>query len=233
MTITLYDLAGADPAVRFSPYCWRTRFSLQHKGLSFEAKPWRFTEKDRLPDVAQGRVPAVVDHDRGGKAVADSWQIALYLDEAYPERPALMANEASRAGARLVASWAEGAVGAAGFPLILPNLFANIAGKDQAYFRDSREKRFGKTLEQIAVAPEAGVAAFNKALLPAELALAQAPFLSGSSPAYADYALAGTVMWIWVTAPVAPLDPNTNVGRWFDRMLDLNGGEGRKAPVMR
>ena len=63
-TITLYDLAGADPAVRFSPYCWRTRFSLQHKGLSFEAKPWRFTEKDRLPDVAQGRVPAVVDHDR-------------------------------------------------------------------------------------------------------------------------------------------------------------------------
>ena len=233
MSITLHDLAGADPAVRFSPYCWRTRWSLKHKGLTFEALPWRFTEKDKLPPEAQGRVPAIIDHGRSDKAVADSWQIAVYLDEAYPDRPPLMVNDAARASARLVASWSEGAVGTAGFPLILSNLFANIAEKDKAYFRESREKRFGKTLEQLAVAPEAGVAAFNKALLPAELALAQAPFLSGSAPAYADYALAGTVMWIWVTAPVAPLDPKSNVGRWFERMLDLHDGEGRKAPVMR
>ena len=48
MTIQMYDLAGADPAVRFSPYCWRTRMALAHKGLAVESVPWRFTEKDRL-----------------------------------------------------------------------------------------------------------------------------------------------------------------------------------------
>ena len=28
MTILLHDLAGADPARRFSPYCWRIRMAL-------------------------------------------------------------------------------------------------------------------------------------------------------------------------------------------------------------
>ena len=32
----MHDLAGADPAVRFSPYCWRVRMALAHKGLDVE-----------------------------------------------------------------------------------------------------------------------------------------------------------------------------------------------------
>ena len=35
MAITLYDLAGADEHRRFSPYCWRTKMALAHKGLAF------------------------------------------------------------------------------------------------------------------------------------------------------------------------------------------------------
>jgi glutathione S-transferase len=45
MSMILYDLAGADPDLRFSPFCWRTRFALAHKGLPVETIPWRFTEK--------------------------------------------------------------------------------------------------------------------------------------------------------------------------------------------
>ncbi len=33
MAITMYDLAGADPNRRFSPFCWRTKMALAHKGL--------------------------------------------------------------------------------------------------------------------------------------------------------------------------------------------------------
>ena len=36
MTITMYDLAGAEADRRFSPFCWRTRMALAHKGLSAE-----------------------------------------------------------------------------------------------------------------------------------------------------------------------------------------------------
>ena len=34
MAMRLYDLAGADPNLRFSPYCWRAKFALAHKGLA-------------------------------------------------------------------------------------------------------------------------------------------------------------------------------------------------------
>src|SRR5438132_702894 len=48
MAITLYDLAGAEDDRRFSPYCWRIRMALKHKGLEFETVPWRFTEKEAI-----------------------------------------------------------------------------------------------------------------------------------------------------------------------------------------
>ena len=48
MAIQLFELGGADPARRFSPYCWRSRLALAHKGLAVETIPWRFTEKDAI-----------------------------------------------------------------------------------------------------------------------------------------------------------------------------------------
>jgi hypothetical protein len=33
MTIALYDLAGRDAAVRFGPFCWRTRLCLLGRKL--------------------------------------------------------------------------------------------------------------------------------------------------------------------------------------------------------
>ena len=78
MAIVMHDLAGADPALRFSPYCWRTRMALAHKGLAVETIPWRFTEKDALAFSGQGRVPVIRDGDR---VVSDSWSIAEYLED--------------------------------------------------------------------------------------------------------------------------------------------------------
>ena len=73
MAITMHDLAGADPALRFSPYCWRARMALAHKGLAVETVPWRFTEKDAIAFSGQGRVPVIRD---GERVVPDSWSIA-------------------------------------------------------------------------------------------------------------------------------------------------------------
>ena len=47
MAITLYELVGRDD-LRFSPYCWRTRFALAHKGLEFETVPVRFADKQPI-----------------------------------------------------------------------------------------------------------------------------------------------------------------------------------------
>src|SRR5512146_843276 len=104
MAITMYDLAGTEAERRFSPFCWRARMALAHKGLAVETVPWRFTEKDKLPTPNAGRVPVIVDGDR---VVHDSTSIAEYLDERYPDRPALFACDTSRGLTRFVQNWTE------------------------------------------------------------------------------------------------------------------------------
>ena len=81
MAISLYDLAGVEADRRFSPFCWRTRMALAHKGLEVETVPWRFTETDKIAFSGQGKVPVIVDR---GKTVYDSWTIADHLDVSEP-----------------------------------------------------------------------------------------------------------------------------------------------------
>lgn len=61
---------------------------------------------DRNDPVAtnQGRVPVVSD---GGQIICDSWAIAEYLEDTYPDRPTLFRGEGGRAHARFVNEWAE------------------------------------------------------------------------------------------------------------------------------
>jgi Glutathione S-transferase, N-terminal domain len=73
----LYDLAGAEDDLRFSPNCWRIKMALEHKGLVAETVPWRFVEKDVIAFSGQKAVPVLVD---GDKSVSDSWEIARYLE---------------------------------------------------------------------------------------------------------------------------------------------------------
>ena len=90
MSITLHELAGAEDDRRFSPFCWRVRMALLHKGLAFEALPWRFTDKATIAFSGQEKVPVIVDGDR---VVSNSWKIALYLEETYPDRPSLFGGQ--------------------------------------------------------------------------------------------------------------------------------------------
>ena len=81
MSMQLYDLAGAEPERRFSPYCWRTKLALVHKGLAAETIPWRFMDKDVIAFSGQEKVPVLID---GGNVISDSWAIATYLEKTYP-----------------------------------------------------------------------------------------------------------------------------------------------------
>ena len=99
--------------------------ALRHKGLEFETVPWRFTEKEAIAFAGSSTVPVIVD---GKQAIADSWRIALYLDEAYPQRPALFEGGQSRALSEFFASWAFRAVHPAVLKVILLDAFARRLG---------------------------------------------------------------------------------------------------------
>ena len=70
------------------------RMALAHKNLTVETIPWHFTDKAAIAHSGQERVPVIEDGDR---VVADSWAIANYLEDTYPERPSLFGGAAARA----------------------------------------------------------------------------------------------------------------------------------------
>jgi glutathione S-transferase len=145
MALILYDLAGAEAQRRFSPYCWRIRLAIAHKGMEVETIPWRFTEKEVIAFSGQGRVPVLVD---SGKATAGSWAIANYLEREYPARPSLFGPAPAAALMRFVESWTDTVLLSGMAPLILVDVFAHLDEKDKIYFRSSREQRLGMTLEE-------------------------------------------------------------------------------------
>ena len=225
MTIIMHDLAGADPALRFSPYCWRTRFAVAHKGLPVETVPWRFTDKAAIAFSGQGRVPVIRDDET---VVADSWAIAEYLEQHYPT-PALLGNATARAHARFINAWADSVLLGGIARLIVRDIFDVIDADDRDYFRQSREARFGVTLEATQAGRETRVAAFRKSLLPVRLVLRAQPWLGGAAPSYADCIVAGTLMWPRCSSRFAVLAEDDPVAAWFERMLDQYGGLGRMA----
>lgn len=52
-SVVMYDLACADETVRFSPYCWRIKYALAHKGIKCDYKAWHFAQKDMLKPSGQ------------------------------------------------------------------------------------------------------------------------------------------------------------------------------------
>jgi glutathione S-transferase len=226
--LKLYDLAGRDERLRFSPYCWRTKMALKHKGLPFETTPWRFTEKDIVGGT--GRVPTLID---GAQKVQDSWQIALYLDRSYPDRPTLMKTDADRTAAHFMNSWCDLTLHPTMRALVLLDVFNSAAPKDQDYFRSSREKSVGMTLEQLCGNRDAVLPVFLKAMAPAEAALGDTVFFGGGQPNYCDYALFGSLQWANTISGTTFLPDGTAAAKWFARMLDLYDGFARKAPTVR
>lgn len=226
MARKLYELVGTDTARRFSPYCWMTRMALAHKGLDAESIPWRFTEKEAIAPFGSEKVPVLLD---GDKAVADSWTIATYLEDAYPDRPSLFGGDGGRAMGRLIRSMGELMIGNIA-TFIVADVHSHLGPTDQAYFRQSREARFGKSLEAVVADREVRVDAFRKSLDPLRLMLRAQPFVGGQAPNYADYTFFGPLQWSRAISPFKLLDENDPVYAWREKMLDAFGGMARQSP---
>lgn len=227
MPITMYDLAGAEADRRFSPFCWRTRLALAHKGLEVETVPWRFTEPAKLPSPNDGRVPVIVDN---GRVIHDSTKIADYLEERYADRPSLYGGEVGRGLCRFIQNWTETVVHIGLVRLVVLDIHAHLGPEDQAYFRQSREERFGATLEEVVKDREPRLPAFRASLDPLRRTVQRQPFVSGAAPAYADYVVFGAFAWARGVSDFELLAADDPIAAWRGRILDLYGGLARRSP---
>ncbi|MDO6963697.1 glutathione S-transferase family protein [Rhizobium alvei] len=222
----LYTLCGADPKQRFSPHAWKVIMSLSHKRLAFEEYPTAFTA---IPNVVGSFSPTVPVLDDGGQKVRDSFEIALYLEETYGDRPSLFKGEGGRALSRTIEGYSQWIVQPALMRIIGKDIHDCLAPEDQSYYRESREKRFGMSLEALVENWESELRAFPAKLEPIRHALKFGPFLGGASPLFADYILFGAFQWARVVSPKPILTPGDSVSDWFERCLDLYDGIGRAA----
>ena len=225
MRIKLYDLQGTDDR-RFSPYCWRTRLALAHKGLDVETIPMKFTDKDLIAFSGQTKVPIITD---GDTTVFDSWTIACYLEDTYPDRPSLFDGAAGRGISRLVDNWSNRVLNPALLRMIILDVFENVEPIDHAYFRASREERFGIPLEEVQQGREDRLPAFRDSLGPVRATIREQPFLCGETPAYGDFIVFSVFQWARCMSDFQLLEADDPLYAWRSRMLELFEGLAAKA----
>jgi len=224
MPLQLYDLALADSDVRPSPYCWLVKFAMLHKGLKFETIPLRFAEKQNYPDPEYGQLPILKDDDL---VICDSAKIITHLEKHYSDIP-LTTSKGERAGVDFYLAW----IGAMLYPALGPMLMARVHSAahedDKEYFRTSREKRLGKTLEELSSMPGQGEKT-EAALEILAAPLVRNKYLGGDFPNLADYTVFGVFMWQRTVCSETLYEAPQAVDAWTERMLDLFDGYGRKA----
>jgi glutathione S-transferase len=228
MDVILHDLCGADPNRRFSPYCWRVRMALAHKGVPHEALPWRFTDKTAIADAGTDKVP-VLRH--GTRTVTESWDILQYLEDSWPGAPSLFGGEGGRALARFVNTWSDSVMAAGIAKLVVSDIPAHLAPEDAEYFTRTREARFGRPLAEVTAGREAAVEAFRRDLHPLRMVLRERPWLSGPTAGAADYIAFGPLQWARCVSAFPLLTPEDPVHAWRGRLLDAFGGLARSAPA--
>jgi glutathione S-transferase len=227
MNLQLFELVGTDAARPFSPYCWRTRMALAHKGLDHGSIPWRFTEKQTIAPHGSEKVPVLLHNE---SPVVDSWVIANYLEDKFPDRPSLFGGEGGRAVTRMINSWGDIAIVGGIFPLVVADIPDHLGPVDADYFRTSREARLGRKLEDAAAERDKAVIGFRRSLEPLRMTLRAQPYLGGSAPSYADYIVFGGFQWARVVSPFKLLAADDPIHAWREKLLDGFDGLARKSP---
>ena len=214
----MYDLAGADKNRRFSPYCWRIRMALAHKRLNVECMPWHFTEKDKIKFSGQEKVPVLID---GSNTISDSWEIAKYLESAYPDSPSLKLDNGE---VLFIKFWSETFLHPELLQLLVLDIHDNLSLEDQSYFRESREKILGKTLEEVVANRLDRLPLIQKLLKPLRSTLSKQEYLSGETPGFSDYIVFGAFQWARCISGFSILNDNDIVYKWRNKMLNMYEG---------
>jgi glutathione S-transferase len=222
--LELWELGGRDDC-RFSTFSWRTRLALHHKGLAFTAYPVAVSDKTAIGFSGQGKVP-ILRND--GRVVTDSWAIALYLEKEFSERATLFGGEVGQTLTHVFNVWVDRELIPALIPFLMRDVLDCVSEADGAHLRRQIENAMKQSLEGLSAGREQAMSAFRRKLQPVRKVLETNNFLGGAAPAYADYILFGLLQWARVVSPAKVLEDGDVVAAWFDRVLELHDGVGRR-----
>jgi len=222
-TITLYDLQLASGCT-ISPFVWATKYALKHKGFEIEIVPGGFTGILERTGGRSERLPVIVDD---GKWVLDSWLIAEYLDETYPERPRLFDGSTMKPLTKFLEGWLWQTAIRPWFSCYIKDYRDLSLPQDHEYVTRSRENMLGRKLEETQAGREERLPLVPPTLEPFRQLLAESKWLGGDQPSYADYRALAVFLWTASVATTPPLTADDPLRDWLERGFDLYGGLGR------
>jgi glutathione S-transferase len=207
-----------------SPYVWRIRYALAHKGVPFECVPIGFTQ---IPEVFGGRFKTVPVIEHGATMLAESWDIVDYLERTFPSLPPLFSGPGEYAMVRLMDTWFSAEIMFKMFRLYVLDVHNAARAEDRPYFRQSREAHLnGTSLEEFTAGRVAILPAVREALVALRSQLARYPFLGGRAPNYADYIALGAFHWVASVSTLPLLESDDVLRKWLDAGFNLYGGVG-------
>ena len=222
-TITFYDLQHASGCTT-SPFVWATKYALKHKGFDLDVVDGGFTGIMERTGGRSERLPAIVDD---GEWVLDSWLIAEYLDEKYPDRPTLIPNPSVKPLIEFLEGWLWQTIVGPWVRAFAVQYRDRCKPEDIDYIVESRLRMWGAPMEELVKGREE---VFPHVLPQLELLrgiLRNRKWLGGDEPNYADYRALAVFLWCASCADVPPMTDDEPLRDWIDRGFDLYGGLGR------
>jgi len=243
--IIFYELASKTNEA-WSPNTWRVRFVLNYKQIPYKSEIISFADIEskmkaigakptgKRPDTGAPMytIPVIViPAEDGGTPtiVVDSIKIVEYLDKKYPSPPIF--PNGSHALQGIFDDWLRRVITSQELNILLPSVATILDERGLVYFRETREKWFGKPVEELAPEGEKRDAVWKEVqnawgkladILDKE---GNEGWFMGNEPVFADFAVLSHIVWIQRTVPTKLWEDfkTWHGGRWA-KMLEKAKG---------
>ncbi|KAI0647967.1 hypothetical protein C8Q79DRAFT_541972 [Trametes meyenii] len=236
--IIFYDIPGKDESRKaWGPNTWKTRYCLNYKGLPYRTVWVEYPDIEAvlrnigaLPTTTKAdgsplyTLPAIYDPNTK-IALAESFEIARYLDKTYPDTPRLIPEGTDALHVAFTHAFREVLFNDLR-QITVPASADVLRPRSEAYFRATREPVFGGDLRQITPAGSAKRAEHWKGVKNALATFAQwiaadgtgKLYFLGDRPGYADFTFAAFFTWVRVVLGEDSVE-------WKDVLTDNGGSE--------
>jgi len=223
----LYELDAINEQY-FSPYTWRILMSLNHKNLYKNTKrvQVKFSDKSLINHKGFNTVPVLEDKDI---CINESFEIAKYLEQEYPDTPSLFGGEKSMKLTFIINQMLDPKILSVLARIIVADVYKVLKPEDKKYFRETREKMLNKKIEDIELESNKYIPIFQKELNPFRKIIKNNDYMTGDRPVYCDYLLFGFFMWARNSSPKQLLEKDDVLWHWRNRMLNLFNGFAKKS----
>ncbi|THU87366.1 hypothetical protein K435DRAFT_842574 [Dendrothele bispora CBS 962.96] len=213
-TLIFYDIPSKIGA--WSPNTWKTRYSLNFKGIPYKTVWVEYPDIEKtLKDLgiaasatkSDGKtphytLPAIYD-PATKTGLTESFAIAKYLDEKYPDKPILVPKGTEVLQKAYIDATRDKFVEVVR-QFTIPKVAWSLNERSQEFFRRTRKQRLGKTIEELDPQGEKRKEEWKK--LEEGLGQIDKWYASGKEDilvmggedkaCFADFAFAGFVIWI-------------------------------------